>query len=49
MLFYQEVLDRFPPTGLQLLRSERVLLTLGIKGLEHLESEVKLSPLQGAP
>ena len=43
----QAVLDGVPPTGLQLLRWERVLLTLWIKGLEHLRSEVKLSPPRG--
>ena len=45
------VLDGMPPTGLQLLREERVLSTLWIKGLEHMEkwSKVVGRPLGGAP
>ena len=45
----QAVLDGVPPTGLQLLRWERVLLMLWIKGLEHLKSEVMLSPPRVRP
>ena len=44
------MLDGVPPTGLQLLRSERVLLTLWIKGLQHLEKWRKVvAPSGGAP
>ena len=45
----QAVLDGVPPTGLQLLRWERVLLMLWIKGLSTSKSEVKLSPPRGRP
>ena len=34
---FQALLDGVPPTGLQLLRLERVLLMLRINCLEHLE------------
>ena len=37
------------PTGLQLLRWERVLLTLWIEGLEHLEKWSKVVAPQGRP
>ena len=40
---------RVPLTGLQLLRSERVLLTIWIEGLEHLEKWRKVVALLGAP
>ena len=41
------VLDGVPPTGLQLLRSERVLLTRWF--WSTWQSEVKLSPPRGPP
>ena len=34
----QAVLDGVPPTGLRLLRPERVLLMLRIQGLENMEN-----------
>ena len=43
------MLHEVPPTGLQLLRSERVLLTLWIKGLEHLEKWSKAVAPSGVP
>ena len=45
----QAVLDGVPPTGLQLLRRERVLLMLWIKGLEHLQNWSKVVVPSGAP
>ena len=45
----QAVLDGVPPTGLQLLRRERVLLMLWIKGPEHLEKWSKIVAHSGAP
>ena len=44
---FQAVLDRGPRKGLQLLRLKRVLLTLWIKGLEHLAKWSKV--VSGAP
>ena len=43
---YQVVLDGVPPTGLQLLRSERVLLIRVWSTWKH---EMKLSPCRGRP
>ena len=47
--FLQAVLHGVPLTGLQVLRSDKVLLTLWKKGLEHLEKWSKLIAPSGAP